>query len=126
MAAIGKSRRRNSRSLLHKTKRVAASVEDEAAARSPADSAVKTLGKALTILEVFASNHQPLTVAAVASKAGVTRPTVHRLIQTLIGHGYLTQNSRDGRISPGYSVLRLASALLDTDQLRLESLPYLE
>jgi DNA-binding IclR family transcriptional regulator len=26
----------------------------------------------------------------------------------------------------GYSVLRLASALLDTDQLRLESLPYLE
>ena len=126
MAAIGKSRHRNSRPLVHKAERVGASVQDEEAPKLTVDPAVKTLGKALTILEVFASSHQPLTVAEVALKAGVTRPTVHRLIQTLVSHGYLTQNARDGRIAPGYSVLRLASALLDTDQLRLESLPYLE
>ena len=126
MAAIGKSRRRSTRPLLHKQKRAGVTVQEESPPKAPVDAAVKTLGKALNILEVFASNHQPLTVAEVALKAGMSRPTVHRLIQTLVSHGYLTLNTRDGRISPGYSVLRLASALLDTDQLRLESLPYLE
>jgi DNA-binding IclR family transcriptional regulator len=89
-------------------------------------SAVKTLRKALTILDAFASAEMPLTVAEVAIRSGVTRPTAHRLVQTLIAGGYLTQNARDGRISPGYSVLQLAGGLLDTNQMRIESLPHLE
>ena len=90
------------------------------------NSAVKTLRKALAILDAFAAAEIPLTVAEVAIRAGVTRPTAHRLVQTLIADGYLTQNPRDGRISPGYSVLRLAGSLLDTNQMRIESLPHLE
>lgn len=89
-------------------------------------SAVKTLRKALSILDAFASSERPLTVAEVALRAGVTRPTAHRLVQTLIADGYLAQDARDGRISPGYSVLQLAGTLLDTNTLRLESLPHLE
>lgn len=89
-------------------------------------SAVKTLRKALAILDAFAAAARPLTVAEVAIKAGVTRPTAHRLIQTLIGEGYLTQDPGDGRIAPGYSVLKLAGSLLDTNRLRLEALPHLE
>lgn len=89
-------------------------------------SAVKTLRKALAILDAFAAAEIPLTVAEVAIRAGVTRPTAHRLVQTLITDGYLTQNPRDGRISPGYSVLQLAGSLLDTNQMRIESLPHLE
>jgi IclR family KDG regulon transcriptional repressor len=89
-------------------------------------SAVKTLRKALTILDAFASAEMPLTVAEVAIRSGITRPTAHRLVQTLIAGGYLTQNPRDGRISPGYSVLQLAGGLLDTNRMRIESLPHLE
>src|SRR5690606_31962714 len=88
-------------------------------------SAVKTLRKALAILDAFAAAGHPLTVAKAAVLAGVTRPTAHRLIQTLIADGYLVQSPRDGRISPGYSVLQLAGSLLDTNQMRLESLPHL-
>ena len=55
-------------------------------------SAVKTLRKALAILDAFAAAERPLTVAEVAVRAGVTRPTAHRLIQTLIGEGYLAQD----------------------------------
>lgn len=88
-------------------------------------SAVKTLRKALAILDAFARAERPLTVAEVALRTKVTRPTAHRLIQTLIAEGYLAQNSEDGRIAPGYSVLMLASNLLDTSQLRVESLPHL-
>lgn len=97
--------------------------------RRPDDSdlsAVKTLRKALTILDAFAGAERPLTVAEVAIMTGVTRPTAHRLVQTLVAEGFLSQDVRDGRISPGYSVLRLAGRLLDSDRLRLEALPHLE
>jgi DNA-binding IclR family transcriptional regulator len=89
-------------------------------------SAVKTLRKALTILDAFASAERPLSVAEVAIRAGVTRPTAHRLVQTLVAEGYLAQDPRDGRVAPGYSVLKLAGTLLDTNRVRLESLPHLE
>jgi len=97
--------------------------------RKPDDSdlsAVKTLRKALTILDAFAGAERPLTVAEVAIMTGVTRPTAHRLVQTLIAEGFLSQEARDGRISPGYSVLQLAGRLLDSNRLRLEALPHLE
>jgi DNA-binding IclR family transcriptional regulator len=89
-------------------------------------SAVKTLRKALTILDAFASSERPLTVAEVAIMTGITRPTAHRLVQTLVGEGYLSQDTRSGRISPGFSVLQLAGRLLDTNRLRLEAMPHLE
>jgi DNA-binding IclR family transcriptional regulator len=87
---------------------------------------VKTLRKALAILDAFALAEHPLSVAEVAVRADVTRPTAHRLVQTLVSEGYLNQDTRDGRIAPGYSVLKLAGMLLDTDRLRLESLPHLQ
>jgi DNA-binding IclR family transcriptional regulator len=89
-------------------------------------SAVKTLRKALAILDAAAAAERPLTVAEVAIRAGVTRPTAHRLIQTMVGEGYLAQDPDDSRVTPGYSVLMLAGSLLDTDQIRLESLPHLD
>jgi DNA-binding IclR family transcriptional regulator len=88
--------------------------------------AVKTLRKALAILDAFATAERPLTVAEVAVRAEVTRPTAHRLVQTLVHDGYLAQDRHDSRIFPGYSVLQLAGSLLDTSRLRLESLPHLE
>ena len=97
--------------------------------RKPEDSdlsAVKTLRKALTILDAFAGAERPLTVAEVAIMTGMTRPTAHRLAQTLVAEGFLSQDARDGRISPGYSVLQLAGRLLDSNRLRLEALPHLE
>jgi IclR family pca regulon transcriptional regulator len=50
---------------------------------------VKTLRKALAVLDAFAATGQPLSVAEVAVRAGVTRPTAHRLVQTLVAEGYL-------------------------------------
>ena len=59
---------------------------------------VKTLQKALAILDAFASAERPLTVAEVAVRASITRPTAHRLIQTLVGAGFLAQDPGDSRI----------------------------
>ena len=87
---------------------------------------VKTLGKALTLLDVVAAAEHPPTVSELALKAGLTRPTAHRLVQTLIASGFLQQNPLDNRLTIGFAVLPLASSLLDRNRLRLEALPHLQ
>ena len=87
---------------------------------------VKTLGKALTLLDVVAGSEHPPTVSELALKAGLTRPTAHRLVQTLIAAGFLQQNPLDNRLTIGFAVLPLASSLLDRNRLRLEALPHVQ
>jgi IclR family KDG regulon transcriptional repressor len=88
-------------------------------------SAVKSLRKALTILDVVAAAEHPLSVAEIAIRAGIARPTGHRLIKTLMAGGHLTESPIDGRISIGFAVLPLAASLLDRNRLRIEALPHL-
>lgn len=89
-------------------------------------SAVKSLRKALTLLNAVAGAERPLTVAEVAINAGIARPTAYRFVQTLVSAGYLTQDPRDGQLSIGFAVLPLASSLLDRNRLRVEALPHLQ
>jgi DNA-binding IclR family transcriptional regulator len=89
-------------------------------------SAVKSLRKALTVLNAIAIADRPLTVADVAIKAGIARPTAHRFVQTLVAAGYLVQDPVDGRFSIGFAVLPLASSLLDRNRMRIEALPHLQ
>ena len=95
------------------------------AADSADGSAVKSLRKALTVLNVVAGADRPLTVAEVAIKSGIARPTAYRFVQTLVAADYLAQDPLDGRLSVGFAVLPLASSLLDRNRLRIEALPHL-
>jgi DNA-binding IclR family transcriptional regulator len=91
----------------------------------PDRSAVKSLRKALTVLNVIAGADRPLTVAEVAINAGIARPTAYRFVQTLVAAGYISQDPVDGRLSVGFAVLPLASSLLDRNRMRIEALPHL-
>ena len=71
----------------------------------PERSAVKSLRKALTVLNAVAGADRPLTVAEVAINSGIARPTAYRFVQTLVAAGYLTQDPADGRLSMGFAVL---------------------
>ena len=97
-----------------------------AAADDPERSAVKSLRKALTVLNAVAGADRPLTVAEVAINSGIARPTAYRFVQTLVAAGYLTQDPADGRLSMGFAVLPLASSLLDRNRMRKEALPHLQ
>ncbi len=98
--------------------------DDSVAAEDIDRSAVKSLRKALAVLNAVASADRPLTIADVAINAGIARPTAYRFVQTLVASGYLMQDVVDGRLSIGLSVLPLASSLLDRNRMRLEALPY--
>lgn len=88
-------------------------------------SAVKSLRKALAVLDVVAAAEHPLSVAEIALRAGIARPTAHRLVKTLVSDGHLAEDSRDARLSIGFAVLPLAASLLDRNRLRIEALPHL-
>lgn len=88
-------------------------------------STVKSLRKAMGVLNVVASAERPLTIAELAVRARIARPTAYRLVQTLACEGHLVQSPVDGRLSIGFSVLPLAASLLDRNRMRLEAMPHL-
>ena len=100
---------------------------DQAAASSDDDrSSVKSLLKALSLLDALGAAARPLTVSELARATGISRPTAHRLIQTLVSAGYVAEDPDTGRLSIGYSVLALSATALDRNRLRTESLPQLQ
>ena len=88
-------------------------------------STVKTLIKALDIMGVIADSKNYPTIAQIASKLNMNRTTVHRLVQTLHSQGYLEKDDNKNAYRIGLRLLPLAACSLDTNKLRIESLPYL-
>jgi DNA-binding IclR family transcriptional regulator len=89
-------------------------------------SQLKSLRKALTILQAVAAAEHAPTIAGVAQNTGVLRTTAYRIVQTLVVEGHLMQDRVDGRLAMGFAILPLAARLLDSNRLRLESLPHLQ
>lgn len=50
-----------------------------------------TVVKALSVLEALAASAMPLGVTELATKLGLSKSNVHRLLQTLMARGYVTQ-----------------------------------
>jgi DNA-binding IclR family transcriptional regulator len=87
---------------------------------------IKSLRKSIEVLEAVAVSERPLSVAEIASLAGLARPTTHRIAQTLVSHGYLVQSAVDSKLSIGLRVLPLAASALDNNRMRVEALPHLQ
>lgn len=95
-----------------------------AVADQPAAPVVRTLAKALDVLEAVSASGG-LSVAEIAQDVGLNRTTTHRLVQALTQAGYL-QPSESGRgYDVGLKVLPLAARHLDSNRVRLAALPYL-
>lgn len=56
---------------------------------------VKSAGRVLDILELFASSEVPLTLRDVAAVLGLPKSSTHGLLGTLVGRGYLQRLGRD-------------------------------
>jgi IclR family KDG regulon transcriptional repressor len=87
---------------------------------------IKSLQKALAVLEAVSVAETPPRIAEVALEIGISRPTAYRIAQTLIAEGYLRQAPDSGRLSIGYSVLQQSARLLDGNRMRIEALPHLQ
>ena len=86
----------------------------------------KSVLKALDILELVSSSGKSISVSQVAKILEINRTTASRFVQTLESRGYLIKNNDSNAYQIGLKILPMAAKLLDSNRLRVESLPYLD
>ena len=86
----------------------------------------RTVSKALDVLDCLGREQRPLSASEVARLCGLSRPTVYRLLGTLLMHGYVVHEpNTEARYRLGYKILELSRSLLANIELRQQALPYL-
>ncbi|WP_315928201.1 IclR family transcriptional regulator [Mesorhizobium sp. SP-1A] len=69
---------------------------------------MRTVGKALTILDLFTEQRPSLTLTEIARATGIDTATCHRMLKVLERHGYVFRQAATKHYSLGATVLRLA------------------
>ncbi len=69
---------------------------------------MRTVAKALTILDLFTEQRPSLSLTEVARATGIDTATCHRMLKVLEGHGYVFRTAATKHYSLGATVLRLA------------------
>jgi DNA-binding IclR family transcriptional regulator len=87
---------------------------------------IQSVDRAARILKVLASGPRRLGVSEIADRLGLTRPTVHGLLQTLQAHGFVEQDRDSDKYQLGAGLLQLGNSYLDLNELRGRSLVHAE
>ncbi len=69
---------------------------------------MRTVSKALTILDLFTEQKPSLTLTEIGRATGIDTATCHRMLKVLERHGYVFKEAATKRYSLGATVLRLA------------------
>lgn len=84
-------------------------------------STIQSVDRAARILEALAGGPRRLGVSQLADQLGLTRPTVHGLLQTLQAHGFVEQDRDSDKYQLGAGLLQLGNSYLDHNELRARS-----
>src|SRR3954449_12427501 len=87
---------------------------------------IQSVDRAARILEALAGGPRRLGVSEIADRLGLTRPPVHRLLQTLQAHGFVEQDRESDKYQLGAGLLQLGNSYLDLNELRSRSLVHAE
>jgi DNA-binding IclR family transcriptional regulator len=83
---------------------------------------IQSVDRAARILKALAGGPRRLGVSQLADQLGLSRPTVHALLQTLLAHGFVEQDRDSDKYQLGPGLLHLGSSYLDLNELRARSL----
>jgi DNA-binding IclR family transcriptional regulator len=73
---------------------------------------VQAVDRTLAILETLAAHRSPLSLSALAREVALNVSTVHRLLHTLMGRGFVVQEQDTGRYRLGLKAFEIGSAAL--------------
>ena len=90
------------------------------------DSAVRSVQRALDILELLADGQQGLTLTEFAARLDVPKSSVHALLHTLRRRGYISQDSGAGTFHLGLRLWELAHAFRLEDALARQARPIMQ
>lgn len=85
---------------------------------------VEALARGLDVISAFSDVHTSMTLAEVAAATGLARPTVHRLLLTLVELGFVRQDASRFELTP--KVLDLGYAYVSSLGLWQVARPHLE
>jgi IclR family KDG regulon transcriptional repressor len=85
-------------------------------------SVVRSLGRALQILDSFLGEDESLTLSEISRRTGLSKSTAHRLVATLLRHRYLEQDTSE-RLRLGIRLFELGSLVQKRLEVRREALP---
>jgi DNA-binding IclR family transcriptional regulator len=86
---------------------------------------MKSLTKALDILDLFLDNEGEMALSQIAKLSGLNKTTVSRIVSTLVKHGYLKQKVKRGKYSVGTIYLGFSGVIKRKLRLRSVVTPYL-
>ena len=75
--------------------------------------AIKVLDKALDILELLAGAGEFISAQRISDEINLPKSTVHRILNNLIGRGYVRKDERTRSYAVGLKVLQLKELTLD-------------
>lgn len=90
------------------------------------EESLKSVERAFHILEQVSLAKNGIGVTELASGLQMHKSTIHRVLTTLCGLGYVEQDHGSGRYKLGYKLLDISSRLLNSIDVRKEALPYLQ
>jgi len=86
----------------------------------------QSLERGLAVLSTFTSTRPLIGVSEIAREVGLSRSSAHRYIATLAVLGYLEQDSPTRKYRLGPRVLDLGFSAINSMELRVIALPYLQ
>ncbi len=89
-----------------------------------ADSGLKTVDRALDLLELLAHEAQGLRPVEIGARMSLNKVAVHRLLSTLIRRGFV-EKREDGRCLVGLKLVAISSLRLNNLELKTEAQPWL-
>jgi DNA-binding IclR family transcriptional regulator len=87
---------------------------------------IQSVDRSARILKALASGPRRLGVSELAARLGLSRPTVHGLLQTLQAHGFVEQDRDSDKYQLGAGLLQLGNSYLDLNELRGRSIVHAE
>jgi len=86
---------------------------------------IQAVERALRLLECLSADPSGKRLSQLAEEAELAPSTAHRVLQTLVRAGYVSQDSRDGRYRLTGKLLDVASRIAIGKDLRVQALPHL-
>jgi DNA-binding IclR family transcriptional regulator len=83
---------------------------------------IQSVERAAAILRLLASGGRPLSLAELARGMNLPKGTLHGIVRTLVGVGFVEQDDSTGRYRLGPALLHLGSSYLDVNELRAHAL----
>ncbi|MDN5345233.1 MAG: IclR family transcriptional regulator, regulon repressor [Clostridia bacterium] len=97
-----------------------------AAGNQGTSSQIRSVAKALTIIDVLARNQRDMSLAEIAREMKLPKSTLHGLLSTLRDFGYIEQSLFDGRYRLGVHLFEIGNVVANNWDVRRVAAPYIQ